>query len=75
MLGSPQATAPLVRTPASGLTLNVADASFGLATDLASVTLTTSGSGAWSRYVRGAHRRTSFGSETITFAKQSLEQS
>ena len=73
-LGSPQTTASLVRTPAPGLTLNVMDASFGLASELASVTLTTSGSETWRRYEGGAHRTTSFGSETITFEKRSLEQ-
>ena len=73
-LGSPQQTASLVRRPASGLTLNVTDARFGLATDLASVTLTTSGSGTWRRFEGGAHRTTSFGSETVTFDKESLEQ-
>ncbi len=73
-LGSPQQTASLVRRPASGLTLNVTDARFGLATDLASVTLSTSGSGTWRRFEGGAHRTTSFGSETVTFDKESLEQ-
>ncbi|HJV30373.1 MAG TPA: hypothetical protein VJ645_07635, partial [Gaiellaceae bacterium] len=68
----PQTTASLVRTPAAGLTLNVTDASFGLASELASVTLNTSGSGTWRRYEGGAHRTTSFGSETITFEKESL---
>ena len=73
-LGSPQQTASLVRRPASGLTLNVTDARFGLATDLASVTLSTSGSGTWRRFEGGAHRTASFGSETVTFDKESLEQ-
>ena len=73
-LGSPQQTASLVRRPAAGLTLNVTDARFGLATDLASVTLTTSGSGTWRRFEHGAHRTAPFGSETVTFDKQSLEQ-
>ena len=73
-LGSPQQTASLVRRPASGLTLNVTDARFGLATDLASVTLTTSGSGTWRRFEGGAHRTAPFGSETVTFDKESLEQ-
>src|SRR6188508_422084 len=73
-LGSPQQTASLVRRPATGLTLNVADARFGLATDLASVTLSTSGSGTWRRFEGGAHRTAPFGSETVTFDKESLEQ-
>ena len=73
-MGSPQPTSSLVRTPGSGLTLSVTDATFGLASELASVTLTTSGSGTWRRYEGGAHRTTSFGSETITFEKESLEQ-
>ena len=73
-LGSPQQTASLVRRPATGLTLNVTDARFGLATDLASVTLTTSGSGTWRRFEGGAHRTAPFGSETVTFDKESLEQ-
>ncbi len=73
-LGSPQPASPLVRAPEPGLTLNVTGASFGLASELASVTLATSGSGTWRRYERGAHRTTSFGSETITFEKESLEQ-
>ena len=73
-LGSPQQTASLVRRPATGLTMNVTDARFGLATDLASVTLTTSGSGTWRRFEGGAHRTAPFGSETVTFDKESLEQ-
>ena len=73
-MGSPQQTASLVRRPAAGLTLNVTDARFGLATDLASVTLTTSGSGTWRRFEGGAHRTAPFGSETVTFDKESLEQ-
>ena len=74
VLGSPNATASLVRKPAPGLTMNVTGASFGLATELASVTLTTSGSGPWRRYEHGAHRTTAFGSETIAFEKEGLEQ-
>ncbi|MDF2697260.1 MAG: hypothetical protein K0S65_5643, partial [Labilithrix sp.] len=74
VLGSPNATAPLVRKPAPGLTTNVTGASFGLATELASVTLSTSGSGTWRRYEHGAHRTTPFGSETVTFDEESLEQ-
>ena len=72
-LGSAHASAPLVRKPAPGLTLSVTDASFGLATELASVSLGTSGTGEWQRHESGATRPTAFGSETITFADESVE--
>ncbi len=72
-LGSPHTSAQLVRKPAPGLTLSVKDASFGLATELASVSLGTSGSGEWQRHESGATRPTAFGSETITFADESVE--
>src|SRR5262249_47904621 len=75
-LGRPQPATPLVR-PALGAKLQVAHAGLTIASGTASLSLAfpAPSAGTWHGYEHGVSRRTSFGSEAITFGVNRMEES
>src|SRR6266571_368379 len=74
-LGSPLSSAPLVRTPARGVTVTVRKDGYRVTRNGHALSLTSSVTGgAWRSYEHGARRSTSAGHETILVRGDSAEE-
>jgi len=70
LLGAPQPRAPLTRTPARGVAVEIDRNGYTVASKGSSVTLSAEGvdGGAWRRFGSGVSRETSFGAESVWVA-------
>ena len=75
LLGPSDTSAPLVRTPAAGVRIEITAGGYTVAHDGASVALAGAGQAfAWNRFAGGVSRETPFGFETITVEPGRTEQ-
>src|SRR5436309_2572892 len=73
-LGSPESSAPLVRTPARHTTVTIGRHGYAVAHHGRSLIVSSTGSGTtWARFANGATRSTAFGQESIVVRSDSTE--
>ena len=74
-LGTDEPSAPLLRTPAPGVSVAIHQGGYALATPAGTIALTAKdhSAGSWSTYRNGASRPTALGRETVTVAPNRTE--